>query len=87
VAAVLCTDCGQMFHVVESERWKSVCRFCYRKEMRARDEVAALRAHIGQLRRQRWQPHGAAEGLDRARVRRLVQLCHPDKHASSTLAC
>ena len=86
VAAVLCSDCGQTFHVVEAERWKRVCRFCYRGEKRAAAEVAAMRAELELLRRaQRRRPAEAA--LDQARVRQLLQLCHPDKHGNSKLAC
>jgi len=81
--AVLCADCGQQFHVMEAERWKRVCRFCYRKEMRAKDELKALRAELELLRR--WRPR--PESLDPARIRQLLQLCHPDKHGNSRLAC
>ena len=69
---------------MKSERWKRVCRFCYRREMRAKDELKALRAELELLRRFRSPP---ADSLDPARVRQLLQLCHPDKHGNSQLAC
>jgi hypothetical protein len=80
--AVLCADCGQTFHVIESERWKRVCIYCYRGEKRAKDEAAALRRELEHLRRRQWQ----AAALEPARVRQLLQLCHPDKHGGSRLS-
>lgn len=90
---VVCQDCGETFYVAQDERWKRVCRFCYRKEMDARTRVAGLQRTVELLRAQTielanelHQMKTRGPSLDAPRIRQLVQLCHPDKHNGSKTA-
>jgi hypothetical protein len=87
--AVVCTDCGKSFYVAPEHSWKSVCRFCYKHELRASDEVARLAAENARLRRDLEAARLGKRmplGFDRARWRQLVQLAHPDRHKGSAAA-
>lgn len=65
-----CCDCGAPFERAADEQWKLRCFPCWRKSKRP--ETAP--------------PAPPPAGLDPARIRQLLQLVHPDKHACSALA-
>ena len=93
-ASVVCQDCGELFYVTSEERWKRVCRFCYRREMDARKHVPLLEREIARLRQEiaeltyklNFKAGKTKVDLDAARLRQLLQLCHPDKHKGSKTA-
>ena len=77
---LICADCGDVFYVPERDSWKTVCRFCYRGEMKAAKRVEELEAQIAGM---------LTTGnitIDRRRWRQLLQLCHPDRHDGSASA-
>lgn len=66
------------------EKWRTLCRSCF-KEMKRREEEATvreidnLRAEIGRLN----VLTAKQTTIPAARLRQLIQLCHPDKHNGS----
>lgn len=69
-----CTHCGAPFQRDASEEWKRLCLPCWK---RTKDRTAAPEAH---------RAAAPAPALDAARIRQLLQLCHPDRHGGSELA-
>lgn len=67
-----CSDCGSMFPRAAGEGWKLRCLPCWRA-MRTQREAAPV-------------PAVTATPIEPARVRQLIQLCHPDRHGGSPLA-
>lgn len=65
-----CEQCGAGFVRADGERWKTLCLPCWRRSKA--DDTAPARA--------------AGAALDAGRIRQLLQLVHPDKHAGSELA-
>ena len=84
---LVCADCGNAFYVAPADSWKTVCRFCWRREARASERVRELAAENSRLRAElsRARSRGPM-GFDKARWRQLVQLAHPDKHRNSKAA-
>ena len=63
--------------------YKTLCRDCFvaakrRQEQELREEVERLRSAVGRQR--------PAASIDPDMLRRLPQLCHPDRHGGSALA-
>jgi hypothetical protein len=84
-----CTRCASPFVRKSDEGWK---RFCYRCWKAARGDDAYARGYAAGAAAakadalfNRPAPAALPAGFDR-RLRQLVQLCHPDKHAGSLLA-
>jgi hypothetical protein len=70
----LCINCGATCR----EYWQKRCDPCYQKHAYANFESqwdAAIK-----------QSSPSTGGLDKDRLRKLIHLCHPDKHNNSTLA-
>ena len=92
MSAANCTDCGALFSRAADEGWKRRCLGCWKASK------APSRADAGEFVRgyragyEAGQASAAArntpkpEPLDKARVRQLLQLCHPDRHGGSDLA-
>ena len=93
-----CVDCGDVFHREHDETWRVRCIGCWRARQPDRDVAQYLRERISELERQiRHQQRVIDDLLDDAvgrqcvripprvaeMIPRLVQLCHPDKHANS----
>lgn len=91
-----CPKCGSTYYKTES--WKRVCLDCYIDKKRAEEGLppkdrTKSKAKYGnqsgfnsddffnQFKRPPPPPSGS--GLDKEMVRRLLQLCHPDKHNGS----
>ena len=87
-----CTDCGATFLREPDEHWKVRCLECWRAR-KAKAGESAGDEHL------RWYRKGYRAGLeaaeakrapepslDKARLRELLQLAHPDKHGGSALA-
>lgn len=80
----ICEICGTDFHREPSETWKRLCVDCW-KQAKA-DELAVLREENDRLTDDLAEAHTALAArpeIDRLMLRRLVQLCHPDKHGGS----
>jgi len=81
-----CTACGAHFVRGADEQWKRLCLGCWReKKSRTHDSATCAACY------QRGLAAGRAEApstpaLDKTRLRELLQLVHPDKHAGSPLA-
>lgn len=80
-----CPACGDRYY--QDEPWKRTCFSCWKagKKGEARhkehDETVLLRREITRLRKQLQQSQ-----IDMTMYRRLLQLCHPDKHGGSIAA-
>lgn len=77
-----CQECGGLLPY-DSPRYVTMHKACFaavkRRELSdLRDEVAGLRIEVSRLR--------GRSALDAATLRRLLQLCHPDRHGGSALA-
>ncbi|MBK6278762.1 MAG: hypothetical protein IPF57_11805 [Gammaproteobacteria bacterium] len=84
-----CTDCGAWFAREAGETWKVRCLDCWKASKAAREGGTC---HEGAMCRRCYEA-GVAAGrsitatvLDKVRLRELIQLAHPDKHAGSALA-
>ncbi len=88
VCVCVCADCGNEFFVAPKDSWKTVCRFCWKREMRATEQVRQLAAENDRLRAElsRKARSPGPLGFDRARWRQILQLVHPDKHRGSKAA-
>jgi hypothetical protein len=88
---MLCKNCP---NEAGPERWRTLCRRCFAKQKeaeehsrdealaRANEEIAALNAAVRQLLRERTAPGK----IPPARLRQLIQLCHPDRHGGSKVS-
>lgn len=75
----LCLKCGAF---AGKESWRTLCATHYREQKRA-EEAAAAR-EIDRLRHENAMLHmQGGNPLTPARLRQLIQLCHPDKHGNS----
>lgn len=78
-----CRECGHDFYA--DAEWKSVCIHCYKKQKRAEDRVYELEEENAKLRVfiETRLPAMIEDRVDESRLRKLIQLCHPDKHNGS----
>jgi len=89
---VKCSECRNLFERGESESWKRRCLDCWKRsksteKASAPDPYAAGYAAghaAGLADAARIAP--AVGAIDKARLRQLLQLTHPDRHAGSALA-
>jgi hypothetical protein len=88
-----CCDCGQAFMRSEDQRWKVRCWDCW-KEWKAREEGGAPPPRSPHSRRsERLKIAADYRALyeqmlidtlpDKRMLRRLLQLCHPQRHGNS----
>ncbi|MDE2451991.1 MAG: hypothetical protein KGL43_00220 [Burkholderiales bacterium] len=82
-----CADCSAWLGA-DSPRYMTRCRSCFIAHKRAeaddlRNEVERLRAENSRLR---LAPATAKPAIEPSMLRRLIQLCHPDRHAGSDAA-
>lgn len=79
-----CETCGSHFTYKEGEEWKKTCLPCWKKSKRKEDNIVSeLTAQLIEARRQLYEAKRAAVQIEPEMVRRLLQLCHPDKHGNS----
>lgn len=86
---VSCNECTRLFERRESEGWKRRCIDCW-KRSKATEKASAPDGYssgyaAGFAAGSRIAAPAAPE-LDKSRIRQLLQLCHPDRHAGSALA-
>lgn len=80
-----CRVCGQ---IAGEEAWRTLCRRCYAANKRAeleelQGELAAAQRRIYELER---RPRADAPTLKPDQIKRLIMLCHPDKHGNSKVS-
>jgi len=68
--AAICPSCGTRY--LRDQPWKRVCLDCY---LRNKDKTAPTARYAV-----------TPASIDQAMLRRLVQLCHPDRHGNSEAA-
>lgn len=75
----VCLKCGEW---AGDQKWRTLCPTHFREQKRA-EEAAAVR-EIDRLRNENalLRLHGV-NPITPARLRQLIQLCHPDKHNGS----
>ncbi len=67
-----CAKCGRTFEREASETWKRLCFPCWKAGKDAADKPTPAPA--------------APMPIDPVMLRRLIQLCHPDRHGGSEAA-
>lgn len=75
-----CQRCGTSFFREESEAWKRLCLPCWKKskqQQTQQEDPFARKPFTGQARPQ------PTPVIDPEMMRRLLFLCHPDKHNNS----
>ncbi len=84
----VCSQCHHPFD--QDEPWKRICLNCWIENKRREedDPRKQQRRHEGGFRshRQEHTPPLAMPAIDKDMLRRLIQLCHPDKHGNSQAA-
>ena len=97
-----CEACGDTFTRAPGECWKRRCLSCWRAtpaaKKAARDRLAQLTAELAETRAERDRlrlrvlaleldgQQAKPEGIPPEMLRRLVRLCHPDRHSQSEAA-
>lgn len=97
-----CEACGDTFTRTTGESWKRLCLSCWRAtpaaKKAARDKLAQLTAELAETRAERDRlrlrvlaleldgQQAKPEGIPPEMLRRLVRLCHPDRHSQSEAA-
>jgi len=86
-----CAHCGAEFLRAPEDTWKRLCFDCWREQKA--QQGGGSRSRHDSFTCERCFALGKAEGaaqaspaLDKTRLRELLQLAHPDKHAGSPLA-
>jgi hypothetical protein len=76
---IVCGQCHKYFMREEDEYWKRICLNCY-KDNKARER----RTHQSHNHyRQEHHPRQSRGSIETAMLKRLIYLCHPDKHNNS----
>ena len=82
-----CTVCGAY---AGEEAWRKLCKRCYAKKKKAEESAGKphktdyemlWRDAIGRLNQQQ-----QATSINEDLLKRLIMLCHPDKHGGSVVA-
>lgn len=78
-----CTSCGTY---AGEEAWRKLCKRCYAKKKKAEesgkiDYERLWKDAIGRLNQQQ-----QATNINEDLLKRLIMLCHPDKHGGSAVA-
>ena len=97
-----CEECGDTFIRAPGESWKRLCLSCWKAtpaaKKAARDKLAQLTAELAEVRAERDRlrlrvlaleldgQRAKPEGIPPEMLRRLVRLCHPDRHGGSEAA-
>lgn len=97
-----CEACGDTFTRALGEGWKRLCLSCWKvspaAKKAARDKLAQLTAELAETRAERDRlrlrvlaleldgQQAKPEGIPPEMLRRLVRLCHPDRHGGSEAA-
>lgn len=83
-----CTDCRVTFDRPEEEPWKHRCLACWRASKTPPDarDVWYMRGYFAGKAEAAATTEPAPSILDAAHIRKLLQLCHPDRHGGSELA-
>lgn len=97
-----CECCGDTFTRTPGESWKRLCLACWKASPAAKksapDRLAQLTAELAETRAERDRlrlrvlaleldgQRAKPEGIPPAMLRRLVRLCHPDRHGGSETA-
>lgn len=82
-----CTSCGAY---AGEESWRKLCKRCYAKKMKA--EEYAGKPHKNEYERlwreaiERLRQQSQESIINDDLLRRLIMLCHPDKHGGSVVA-
>jgi hypothetical protein len=69
-----CKNCGDIFLKEFDETWKRLCWDCWRENKGYRSKPP------------RPSPKPSSAPIDDEMIRRLIYLCHPDKHQNSQAA-
>ncbi len=97
-----CEACGDTFTRAPGECWKRLCLSCWKAtpaaKKVARAKLAQLTAELAEVRAERDRlrlrvlkleldgQRAKPEGIPPEMLRRLVRLCHPDRHGQSEAA-
>jgi predicted nuclease with TOPRIM domain len=86
-----CLDCGQQFDIEPSQNYKTLCKPCFveskKSELeRLQNRLQRLEFENIRLRLQLGSGNRTTGGISSDLLKRLKQLCHPDKHQNNQLS-
>lgn len=84
-----CPNCGRRY--LQGAEWKRICYPCWKSAKQStphNNETERLRAENARLRLQLLQRtlEGPRETIPLEMLKRLIRLCHPDRHGNSEMA-
>jgi len=81
-----CAECGALFFRKTNERWKRVCLDCWIAQKEKQGGRREQRREQREPPGHRSEPSSDGSAIPVEMLRRLLQLCHPDKHGDSESA-
>lgn len=86
-----CIECGQQFEIATNETYKTLCKPCFVESKKS--ELERLQINLDRLVRENIRLRAQLGsgirtngGISLDLLKRLKQLCHPDKHGGSQLS-
>ena len=72
-----CTQCGDIFFA--DEPWKKICIPCWKRNKGIKSKTYYEQDRFFS----NFEPPSPPQQIDAEMLRRLIYLCHPDKHSNS----
>jgi hypothetical protein len=85
-----CIECGQQFDIEPSQNYKTLCKPCFVESKKS--ELERLQINLDRLVRENMRLRSQfatgkqSQTIKPDLLKRLKQLCHPDKHGGSQLS-
>jgi len=78
----MCQQCGNSFFIEPTELWKKICLKCWKKNKKEESDAA-----FNEFMHRQYPSSKASNSIiSEEMLRRLIYLCHPDKHDNSDAA-
>jgi len=77
--ACTCPQCGDTFERGMDERWKRICINCFKENKRGESQRSTKQHY----QRPNPKPEVKSGQIDASTLKKLMYLCHPDKHNNS----
>ena len=78
-----CQQCSTLFSIAPDEQWKKICIKCWIKNKKQKEAEEFVNRHFQE---QTYSFNEPANSIPDEMLRRLIYLCHPDKHNNSEAA-
>lgn len=80
-----CLECGQQFDIEPNENYKTLCKSCFSLSKKSEFERLQKRLERLEIENTRLRLQ-TISGISPELLKKLKQLCHPDKHGNSQLS-